>query len=59
MQDSAKRPAWTQTLFQGRGGGMDAFKHKIMPGKDDRGKPSIVLMENYDYEANANNVPAN
>lgn len=59
MQDSSNRPAWTQTLFQGRGGGMDAFKHRIMPGKDDRDKPSMVLKENYDYTASANEVPAN
>ncbi len=59
MIESAQRPAWTQTLFQGRGGGLDAFKHRIMQGKNDRGENGIVLMENYDYTANANNVPAN
>ena len=33
--DSLNRPAWTQTLEQGCGSGMDAFRHK-QPAKADQ-----------------------
>ena len=33
-KESANRPAWTQTLEQGMGSGMEAYKHK-QPHKAD------------------------
>jgi hypothetical protein len=55
LKASTDRPAWTQTIFQGRGNGLYAFKHKIVcKGQGNE----TVLIENYDYTANANAVPA-
>ncbi len=55
LKDSTSRPAWTPTVFQGRGNGLNAFKHKIV--RKGQGNET-VLLKNYDWQANANAVPA-
>lgn len=53
LKASTDRPAWTPTLWQGRGNGLNAFKHKVVR----RGQGNeTVFIENYDYTANANAV---
>ncbi len=53
LRASTDRPAWTPTLEQGRGNGLNAFKHKLCR----RGSGNeTVLVRNYDWAANANAV---
>jgi hypothetical protein len=55
LKDSTDRPAWTPTLWQGRGNGLNAFKHRVVR----RGQGNeTMFIENYDYTASTNAVPA-
>ena len=55
LKASTDRPAWTQTLEQGRGSGLHAYKHKL--ARKGQGNET-VLLRNYDWTANANAVRA-
>ena len=56
MGASTNRPGWTQTLFQGMGNGLNAFKHKIVHRSGQRGEKETVLLKDFDWTANANSV---
>lgn len=52
LKASTERPAWTPTIWQGRGNGLNAFKHKIVR----KAGNETVILRDYDYTANANAV---
>ncbi len=54
MKESTDRPAWTSTIWQGMGRGLEAFKHRIVRRKS--GESEII--RDYDWQADANNVKA-
>ncbi len=53
LKASTDRPAWTPTLEQGRGSGLEAYKHKLVHRGHDNEQ---VLVRNYDWTVNANAV---
>ncbi len=54
MIESTDRPAWTSTLYQGMGNGLEAFKHRIL--QKNRGVVETAFLRNYDWTADANAV---
>ena len=52
MKASTDRPAWTTTLFQGIGKGLEAFKHRIVRKSQDES----MLIRDYCWTAEADKV---
>ncbi len=52
MKESNDRPAWTSTLFQGMGNGLEAFKHRIVR----RNRDESEIIRNYPWTAEAEKV---
>ena len=52
MKESTDRPAWVQTLWQGMGKGLEAYKHRIVR-KNNR---ETIFVKNFDWTADANAV---
>ena len=55
MQESTDRPAWTSTLFQGMGSGLDAYKHRIVR----KNRDEVNIIHDYPWTADADAVKAN
>ncbi len=49
---STNRLAWTSTIEQGMGNGLEAFKHKVSRLSNG----STVIVKNFDWTADANAV---
>ena len=54
MKDSTDRPAWTTTLFQGMGNGLEASKHRIV-----RKNGETHIIRDYNWTAEADKVRGN
>lgn len=54
MRESTDRPAWTSTLYQGMGNGLEAFKHRIL--YKSRDVIETTFLRDYDWTADANAV---
>ncbi len=52
MLESTSRLAWSSTIWQGMGSGLNAFKHLII--RKSNGKSEIV--KDFDWTADANSV---
>ncbi len=50
-QDSTDRLAWTTTLFQGMGNGLEASKHRIVHKNGE-----TIIIRDYNWTAEANKV---
>lgn len=50
MKESTDRPAWTTSLFQGMGNGLEAYKHKIV---HKQGETHIIRDFNWTADAEA------
>ncbi len=51
MKDSTDRPAWTTTLFQGTGNGLEASKHRIV-----RKNGETIIIRDYNWTAEADKI---
>lgn len=54
MKDSTDRPAWTQTLFQGMGNGLESSKHRVVHKNNE-----TIIIRDYNWTAEADKVPGN
>lgn len=51
MKESTDRPAWAQTIWQGMGNGLAAFKHRIVHRNN-----ATDIVRDFDWTADANAV---
>ena len=52
MKESTNRPAWTTTIWQGVGSGLNAFKHQIIR----KINGTVEIVKDFDWTADANAV---